>query len=322
MVVTLKPTDKKLLAHIYHNSREPATKIARAIHLSREQVAYRIKKFEKEGLIKGYIPLVSYSRLGYHSLTLLFLKFNKQNQIQEFKNTIRKSSFRINTATIMAKYDLGVMFVFKNEKERNEQLTQILQNYNSEISDYFIFEPNFSEFFPLKFLNAKEMPVQKMHEYKQEEYVLDEKEKKILSVLNENANLPLIEISKKTSISAELLVYKIKKLKEEKVLLSTRAYFNMEKIGHFYSILLITLHSISENSLNKLKQFARQNEFIDSLMTSFGKPNVYIQIFHKNLEDLHKTISDLNAQFQNEQIAIEILPLKNEGEDINALPFL
>jgi len=320
--IKLSQTDKKLLAQLYHNSREPATKIASALNLSREQVSYRIKKFEKEDIIKGYLPLINYSKLGYHHLILVFFKFNKQSQISMFKHDLKESKYRITTVEVMAKYDLGMLFVFKNEKERNEYLTEMLQKYNSEISDYLILEPYFSEFYPLKFLGNRQSSANTFLEYKQKEYHLDEKERKVLSILCKNANIPIIEIAKKTNISAELLVYKLKRLRKEKVLISTRAYFNMQRIGYFYSIIFINLHNLSEKARDKLKLFAKQNEFIDSLIMLFGKPNAYIQIFHKDISELYKTIEELKSFFLNEQISIEILPLKNEGEDINALPFL
>ena len=51
----LKPIDKKLLAYLYHDSRESSAKIAKKLKISREQVSYRIKKFESEGIIKGQV---------------------------------------------------------------------------------------------------------------------------------------------------------------------------------------------------------------------------------------------------------------------------
>ena len=123
--VKLKPTDKKLLAHLYHNSRENAAKIARQLHISREQVAYRIKKFESQNIIKGYIPLVNYSRLGYHIITLILFKFNKQSYVKEFKEIIKESKNRITTVESLAKCDLGALFIFKNEKERNNCISEI-----------------------------------------------------------------------------------------------------------------------------------------------------------------------------------------------------
>lgn len=320
--INLKPTDKKLLSHLYYNSRENSSKIARQIYASREQIAYRTKKFEEQKIIKGYIPLVNYSKLGYKLISLILFKFNKQNQIKEFKNKIKESKNRIITIEILAKYDLGILFVFKNEKERNEYISELLNQSSSEISGYLIIEPYFSEYYPLKFLGDTKSQPKVFHEYNQKEYTLDDKEKKILSILNQNANSRIIDIAKKTNFSAELIVYKIEKLKKENILLNTRAYFDMKKIGYFYSIILINLHNFSKSNQEKLRNFSRNSKHTDSLMIMTGKPNCYIQIFHKNIKELYETIEELKKTFSEESIITEILPLKNEGEDINTIPFL
>ena len=70
----LKPTDMNLLAYLYQHNRESLSKIAKAIKLSREQVDYRLKNYEASGIIKGYLPVVNYSKLGYHNLAILFIK--------------------------------------------------------------------------------------------------------------------------------------------------------------------------------------------------------------------------------------------------------
>ena len=320
-IPNLNAIDKKLLAYLYHDSREPTTKIAKQLHISREQVSYRINKFESEGIIKGYIPLINYNRLGYSVINLILLKFNKQSYVKQFKSQIKESKNRVTTVEVLSKYDLGMLLIFQNEKQRNEYLSEMLSSHSPEISEYLIIEPYFSEFYPLKFLGSEFQP-KIFHEYKLKEYELDEKEKKILSVLNKNANVKIIEIAKETRLSAELIVYKLKKLKQENILLGTRAYFDMKKTGFFYSIILINFHNFSKKNQEKMRQFAKNSEHVDSLMFVAGKPNCYMQIFHKDVLEIHKILNDLKQTFPNESITTDILPLKNEGEDINPIPFL
>jgi len=320
--IPLKPIDKKLLSYLYHNSREPATKIAKTLNISREQVSYRIKKFETQGIIKGYIPLVNYSRLGYHVISLILFKFAKQSYIKKFIRALEENKNITHTIELLTKYDIGTFFVFKDEKQRNDCLSEILQKNNKEIFEFKFIEPYFIEFYPLKFLGTSQVQPQIFHEYKSKEYKLDKKEKAILSVLNKNANESLINIAKKTNLSAELILHKMKKLKKESVLITTRAYFDMEKIGYFYSILLINLHNFSAHNQNKLRKFARDSGYVDSFMMMLGKSNCYMQIVHKSMQELHKMLNNLKEEFKDESILVEIIPLKNEGMGINTLPFL
>ena len=58
--MNLKPTDMRLLNYLYHNQREPLTKIAKAAKLSREQAEYRSKKYLQIGLIKRFMKIFNY----------------------------------------------------------------------------------------------------------------------------------------------------------------------------------------------------------------------------------------------------------------------
>ena len=61
---------------------------------------------------------------------------------------------------------------------------------------------------------------------------------------------------------------------------------------------------------------------IDSLSFSLAKPNCFLQIFHKEESELREVLQKLKETFKDKSFLIELAPLKNEGEDLNALPFL
>ena len=89
--MNLKESDLRLLSYLYHNSREPSTKIAKACKLTREQVNYKIKKYQDEGLIRGFITLFDWSKFGYDYLVNLLLKFEKPSSIKQFISELENS---------------------------------------------------------------------------------------------------------------------------------------------------------------------------------------------------------------------------------------
>src|SRR3989344_7299010 len=117
-MIQLKPTDLKLLAHLGHHSRDSYADIATTLHISREQVAYRIEKFLKEDLIKGFFPIVNYAALSYPLITMLFLAFDKRQHLKTFKKTLAHDKNRISHGEILAKYDIFIILSFKDEREK------------------------------------------------------------------------------------------------------------------------------------------------------------------------------------------------------------
>ena len=211
--------------------------------------------------------------------------------------------------------------VFKNEEEINKYVFNLIEKNNEIISDYLVIKPYFVELYPLKFLGKTGGSFVMLEKY-EKGINLDEKDKKILKILQDNGRAKLVEIAEETGISAELALYKIKKLQKEKVILGSRIWFDMEKLGYFYSIVVIDLKNFSEKNQKKLKEFAKDSKYVNSIIFSYNKPYCFIQLFHKENIELAKAIEELKEKFKDEAIELDVILLKSEGEEINALPFL
>ena len=68
---------------------------------------------------------------------------------------------------------------------------------------------------------------------------LDGKEKAILKLLQEDGRARIVDIANKLGISAELALYKVRKLLKEKVILGSRIQFDMSKLGYYFTVLSI-----------------------------------------------------------------------------------
>ena len=64
--------DRQILFELLQDCRQPISKIAKEVKLPTQTVSYRIKKLEKEEVIKKYTININYPKLGFnrHSLYL------------------------------------------------------------------------------------------------------------------------------------------------------------------------------------------------------------------------------------------------------------
>jgi len=275
----------------------------------------------KQGIIKKFVPIIGYSKLGYKNMVFLLVKLNKHSLIEEFKKRISKHPNRFTTVEASTKYDLFLAFIFKDEKDKNKGIIKILEKYKNMIADHQIVEPYYVRLYPLKLFGSKEEGRNLWIDYHKGRIQIDDKEKQILKILNQNARARIIDIAKKTKISAELIIYKIKRLQKEGVLLGSRTIFDMDKLGYYYTLLQISIKNLSQEISERLEDFAKNSSYIDTFYLSISKPNCYMQLFHKTEGEFRKTLEDLKKDFAEEFFDIEIIPLKNGGEDINVLPF-
>ncbi|MBP7708269.1 winged helix-turn-helix transcriptional regulator [Candidatus Pacearchaeota archaeon] len=318
----LKEKDLRLLAYLYSHNREPLTKIAKNLKISRQQVEYKLKEYLDNKLIEGFIPIINYPKLNYNSFCILLIKLKKQSYLKQFQETIKNNANKINTVEILGKYDLGLAMIFKNEQEKNQEILKLLEKYKTQIESNVIISPYKMQSYPLKFAGNKSESSYSQIENSEKIIKLDEKELNILKILNKNGRAKLLAIATKTNLSPELAFYKIKKLEKEKILLGTRAILNMEKLGFHYTILQISLKNISNELTKKVEAFCKNQTHIETFYFNIEKPNLYIQLFHKTEEQLRNTIEEIKEAFSEQEMSIEILPIKSEGKQANPLPFL
>src|SRR3989344_1337315 len=317
----LTEIDFKLLSYLYHNYRESVSKIAKETKLTREQVEYRLKKHQKEGLIKQFIPIFNYPKMGYEVIATLFMKFDKNLSVGKKGKEFSEDKNIISWGKVYGRYDVYLVAVFKNEKELNDFISRLLEDTEDPVVDYNVIKPYFAELYPLK-----------MFKHKVKDYTLvesdfkivklDEKDKEILKSFSADGRVRLIDIANKTKISSELALYKIRRLKYEGIIIGNRIQFDMGKLGYFFTLVLINVRHFSESNKKKLRDFANNYEHANSLIFSLQKPNCILQLFHKDEKELRLSIEKIKGLFKDEYIDIDILPIGEDEGKIRTLPFL
>lgn len=318
--MNLSKIDKKLLGYLYHNCNDSYTKISKETNLTRNQVEYNIKKYIKNKIINQFITLFNYNKLGYKQTIVLLIKLKKKSDFENFKKLLsNKNIFEI--GEISNKFHIYINLVFKDDLEKNNFLKKTL--FNKYVDNYLILEPLEMNLYPLKFLdyNYNKNQTYNIKESKKDNLKLDDLELKIINIIKNNARIKIVEIAKQLKQSSELILYKIKKLKEKNIILGNRIDFNMEKLGFFYSVILINIQNLNDENYKIIERFARKNKFVNSFAIMNSRPNILLQIFHKEELDLRNSIEELNELFFNENIEIDILYLKQQNNKINTFPF-
>lgn len=316
----LKEIDYKLLSYLYHSYNEPLSKIAKATKLSRDQVEYRINKYTEEGLIKKFIPIFDWEKLGYSIFAILLLKFEKPRMSEKFPGKLNKNC--ISYGKVYGKYDLYLNCIFKDEKELNEFISRLFENESNFISEYLIIKPQFAEIYPLKFFNHSNNEDYILFSKNNKEAKLDKIDLKILKILSEDGRARLIDIAIKANISSERALYKLKRLRKEKIILGNRIQFNMALLGYFFTIITINFRGFSEKNKEKIKSFVKSSKHTNSLIFNLQKPNCIIQLFHKNEEEVRETITKIKELFKDDSIELDPMSIGEDEGLINPLPFL
>jgi len=311
-------TDKKLISYLYYHYREPLTKIGKACRLSREQVEYRIRKYENGGLIRKYVTIFNYSLLGYNEFVIILLKINKEKEL--IRHELENMKNVISCGEVISKYDLYVNSIFKDKDEFENVFYSFLETHKESIEKFSLISLTDGMLYPLKYFGEKNSEKNYSLVSQNKEVKISEKDMKILKALEKNGRARIIDIAKQTGISSELIVYKMKELYKNKVILGTRLQLGMEKHEFYFGILMFKLKNLDKGSKEKIKELCKNHPYINSLGFGIGEYNCFIQFFYRDEKGFRNSLKKIKKELSSGIQDYELFLIEEEN-DVKTLPF-
>ena len=115
----LDKTDERILKNLMVDARLSARQLALRLGMSTVTILSRIKKLEKEKIIKGYTTIVDHEKLGYN-LTGIIEIIAKKDKIVDVEAELSKMENVCGVYDITGNTDTLVIAKFKSRKELSE----------------------------------------------------------------------------------------------------------------------------------------------------------------------------------------------------------
>ncbi|MDP2908581.1 MAG: winged helix-turn-helix transcriptional regulator, partial [Nanoarchaeota archaeon] len=253
--VKLDIKDRKILSMLSANARIPLTLLSRKVGLSRDAVNYRIRNYEKNGIIQGYRTMVDMSRLGYESVHMFMrLKNPSKDAEQKMLGKLIKHPAVRAIIKFSGNYDFEIAFVTKGIEDMDRTLTEIISCCSESLQDYellTISKTFAAETFPKSFLDQKaEISIKKRTAGK-----ADKKDLEILKIIGEDAALPLYKIAEQVGLSADAVAYRIKNMASSGVIVKFIPVINYTSIGYSLHTVLLNINGLDEEKEKSLRGF-------------------------------------------------------------------
>ena len=127
---------------------------------------------------------------------------------------------------------------------------------------------------------------------------LDSKDKKILELLSKSARMPISEISKKSKIQRDSVVYRIKRLERLNVIRFYTTILNPSTLGFpIYSYVHLKLHNLDENIEKEFVQFLVSNPQVTYVVKISGEWDYDITIAAKDLGNFEEILKGIRYKF-------------------------
>lgn len=313
--------DKKLLCELDLNCRTPVSRIAKKLKISRNVANYRIKNLEKQGIITNYICSLNLGLLGYKTYKIFFkIQTSKKEEEKEFVKKLLESKEALHVIKTEGSFDYSVTIAVKTIKELDEFLMQVKSEFKELIKDYSVSIVVYSRIFKLSKLLLGEKEAVKFEKYsgEDEKIEIDEKDKKILKQLSQNANLSVIELSEKTKLSLDVVKYRLKLL--NKIVNSYRVMLNFSKLGYYHYVIMLKMKQATKEDEEKLVSWCSFKKNVLFCTKRIGYSDFEVNAAITDINDLNNFLVELREKFGNFFDGYELI-INSQLLKLNYVPF-
>jgi len=287
---------KLILQELDKNSRQSISHIAKSVGLKKETVNYIIKKLEKQGIIKGYFPLIHYFKLGANLFKLLLRYENLgEKGEKELINWLLKKQEVVWLGKTEGKWDLIITL----RQEDIVKMYDLLKNFNKKFSKHIkekqlLLSYGF-EWFNEKYLFDGKFNYSVKMSQKDEKENIDEIDEKIISILEDNARTPIIEIAKEIKLTAQAIAKRIKILLKKEVIAGFKLRTSLSNLNKGYHQIFVSLKEFSK--LDEILDYYKASEDCVFVMRYHGAYDFHLELITNSQNHFRKIIKNFREKW-------------------------
>lgn len=289
--------DLHILFELDKNARQSLRQLGKKVGLKKNVVAYRIKRLEEQGVIKGYYAVVDASKLGHFSIRFYLTLQNTTPKIEADIIEYFKGNPTIWwVASTEPLFDLAIIIGVKSIKEFYSFWEATLTRYGQYFkeSQYSIYVQAVHYKYEY-LLNRKAKEEAPEIVGSNEQVLVDSTELRILKIISNRARIPIIELARKASLTAKIVQYRMKKLTEKKVLIGFRANIDISKIG--YQNYRVNFYFSDYSKKNKIESYIAESPSLIYTNRAVGDAHLECELHLKSLDELHAFIDNIKEKF-------------------------
>jgi DNA-binding Lrp family transcriptional regulator len=331
--VGVSSKDQAIMDLLALNCRLNNSEIGREVRLSKDSVAYHIRKLRENGLMFRNRVFIDYAPLGLTRVDIL-VKFGDLSSGLKSRLLKCMGSFKYVYwyCFYQGEYDLRLNVIVDDLEKLSFVINRLkgVCGGSIEVLDVLIntYRTKYPQLFRYTVLGKKRYSRGSFQKFFFEERVrekvdFDRKDVLILLELDKDARVSLSELSLKTGVSVNTLYKKIKRLIEKRVILSFAVEPSSKSFGLSNQLTLIEFKSFDEKTRKKLVEYGRSLDFSTALNEFAGRWTFSLEMRFMNTLDFNAFFDHIKRTFEGKIKRICILTYTGEyGHVFNPLKLL
>ncbi len=316
--LSLDLVDRKLLYELDLNSRQSYAEISKKLRIAKETARFRINRLKERNYIKNFITTMNTSHLNrfYYKL---FYKFNKTNpqidqQIVSFIQNYKSIAYFASTE---GRYDLTFLILAKDMRDLYGFLIPFREKFGDYILEQEILTMPTVHRFNFRFFYESGKLLHTKYPIELQEPEIDKVDYQILRELAKNSSINLIDLAKITNTETNVVKYRIRKLKNKKIIGTHVLDINFEKFGfqHFQIDFSLKNHSM----IDQIIHYVAQNPKATFATVTLGKYDLAVEYVIQTMGELREILNDLKDKFSEHIVDHDVFILYEHN--INWFPY-
>lgn len=298
---SMKLTNKEAasLASAELRVEAPFSQIRKDAGYREHTVRYSLRSLLARNIIHP-VPFINLHRLGYTVYTVLFsAAADKRNSKQKLLESLMSAPYVLWVGEFGGEYQYGIGFCCKQFSELIYYMRDLSKKHEQIFFDKAISVQISTTIFPRKYLWTKKVSVAPLTSTfsKMPPIDIDELDARILSALTTHSLLSHRQIALKLKMPLSTLELRVKKLKDQGVILSTIYGVDSARVGRESFKLLVFTKGLDSNFSANLHAFCALRSEVVSLIDGLGAWGYEIGVEVISGEDVMDLIQDLYDAF-------------------------
>ena len=319
--IKLDVRDRRLLVELNFDARQANAELAKKLRLSKKGVEYKIKRLEKAGVIEGYYPVVNFPVLGYLYcrvfLKLQYMTAEKKAEMVLFIQQHPKMHWSIWARGI---YDLAIGIWVRTFTEFKDVVSEFVM-----VFEPFVKESNLSlvtelEHLRYNFLTGREDFTGFSIKEASVKEGLDDTDLAVLEALARNGRNSLVELAAAAKLTAKTISYRLRTLRERRILLTTRASVNHQRLGYTHYKVFFSLRSNSRQKMMELRAHLKKQPAVIYLVDDIGITDLDVEMMFRSNDEFFRFLDNFQFRF-SELIRDYQYMIYTETLKVSYLPF-
>jgi len=255
---------------------------------------------KKTGIIKQFHTLIDIGKLGYMGFRIYLNLQNTTPKKEEELITYLKSCSNVTwIASMDVAYNLGIFVIVKNISEIHDFWDSLMEKYINYFDDRLMTIITSSTYFSIGYLIDRERSDFELITTTPQDLSIDDLDRKILALLVENADMPVVTIANKLKKTSKTIILRIRSLEKKKVIVAYKAFLDFEKLGYQHVKVSFILSKVTKQKEREFKQYAKYHPNIVYEENYVGGDDVELGIHVKDNSQLRKILDEIRERFSD-----------------------